>query len=108
MNSTPAVLALALFAGTAQAAELPGKALYETTCLVCHGDDGKGAMPGVSDLTDARAVLAQPDAVLLKRIVEGYQSPGSPMAMPPKGGNPKLTEKDVVELLRYMRATFKP
>lgn len=102
------VLALLFIAGTAQAVELPGKALYEATCLVCHGDDGKGAMPGVSDLTDARAVLAQADAVLMKRIVEGFQSPGSAMAMPPKGGNPKLTDTDIVELLRYMRATFKP
>jgi len=85
-----------------------GKALFEGTCIACHGAGGAGAIPGVPNLTQANGRLAQPDSVLGKHILEGFQSPGSPMAMPPKGGNPSLTEQDVARLLAYMRATFKP
>ena len=82
--------------------------LFDSNCVACHGDDGKGAMPGVHDLTGARGPLTQPDGVLIQRMLDGFQSPDSPMAMPPKGGNPGLTERDFAKLLDYMRSTFKP
>ena len=85
-----------------------GKALYEGTCIACHGQDGRGTIPGVPDLADPKGRLTQADGVLKKHILEGFQSPGSPMAMPPKGGNPSLSEADVDNLLRYMRAGFMP
>jgi cytochrome c5 len=85
-----------------------GKALYEGTCIACHGQDGRGTIPGVPDLADPKGRLSQADSVLKKHILDGFQSPGSPMAMPPKGGNPGLSEADVDSLLRYMRAGFKP
>lgn len=91
----------------ALAAEPPGKGTYESTCIACHGPDGKGAVPGAPDLTGPKSPLAQPDKVVMKRMIEGFQSPGSPMAMPPKGGNSSLTERDIEEVLRYMRATFR-
>ncbi len=85
-----------------------GKTLYEGTCIACHGQDGRGTIPGVPDLADPKGRLTQADGVLKKHILEGFQSPGSPMAMPPKGGNPSLSEADVDNLLRYMRAGFRP
>lgn len=102
------VLIAALFlAGNVFAADPPGKAVYQGSCIACHGPDGKGALPGTPDFTSPKGPLAQSDNVLKKRISEGFQSPGSPMAMPPKGGNSNLTEKDIDNVLRYMRATFK-
>lgn len=86
----------------------PGKAVFEQTCIVCHGEDGKGAMPGVTDITGKDGPLSQDDATLVKRMTAGFQSPGSPMAMPPKGGNPELTENQVREVLEYLRRTFRP
>ncbi|GEM_PF-4181835 len=37
---------------------------------------------GVPDLTSAKGPLAKTDAVLLDHIINGYESPGSDMAMP--------------------------
>lgn len=97
--------ALAALAAGAQAAS-HGKSVYEGTCIACHGANGKGALPGVPDLTSAKGPLKGADEVVIKRMREGYQSPGSPMAMPPKGGNPALTDDDLQAVLAYMRKTF--
>lgn len=83
-----------------------GKQVYETACITCHGANGKGTLPGVPDLTTKGGVLSKPDAVLLKHTTEGFQSPGSPMPMPPKGGNPSLTEAQIRAAIGYMRKTF--
>ena len=83
-----------------------GKETYEKTCIACHAPDGKGAFPGTPDFTDSRGALAKSDDVLLSHIKNGFQSPGSPMAMPPKGGNPNLTEKDIAAVLKHIRETF--
>lgn len=85
---------------------LSGEAIYNQTCVACHGADGKGAMPGVPDFSRKDGLLAKPDEVLLKHIVEGFQRPGSPMAMPAKGGNPNLTDQDIREVLSFLRSTF--
>lgn len=83
-----------------------GEALYKETCMACHGAGGAGSLPGVPDLTKASGSLAKPDAALFKNIKEGFQSPGSPMAMPPKGGNPALTDEDIRIVIQYMRSAF--
>lgn len=84
-----------------------GKALYEQSCLVCHGEDGTGAMPGVADVTGAKGPLHQRDEKLAKSIRDGIQSKGAVMAMPPKGGNPQLSEDDIENIIKHMRKTFK-
>ena len=89
--------------GTGQSAlAADGKALYETTCIACHGANAQGAIPGVPNLAKGER-LAKPDAELAANILNGFQSKGSPMAMPPKGGNPNLTAADVKALVTYMR-----
>ena len=80
-----------------------GKQIYDTTCVACHGKDGKGALPGTPNL---RKVMAKSDEDLVRNTLNGYQSPGSPLAMPPKGGNPSLTEADVRAVIQYMRSAF--
>jgi len=82
-----------------------GRTIYEGTCIVCHGADGKGALPGIPDFT-AEKRLASSEATLLERIRDGYQSPGSPMAMPPKGGDASLTDEDLKAVVEYMKKTF--
>jgi len=83
-----------------------GKAAYSQTCIACHGANGKGAIPGVADLTKADGALSKTDDELIKSITEGFQSPGAALAMPAKGGNPALTETDIKAVLAYLRATF--
>ncbi len=83
-----------------------GKTVYSQTCIACHGANGKGAIPGVADFTAKDGSLTKSDGELLKNISEGFQSPGSFMAMPAKGGNPALTEEDIWAVLAYLRAEF--
>ena len=87
---------------------MTGKEVYEKTCIACHGANGKGAVPGAADFTDPKGRLTKPDDVLLKHIGSGFQTPGSPMAMPAKGGNPTLTDDDLKNALKYIRETYEP
>ncbi len=100
-------------AGSAQAeerisgAETRGETVYLQSCAICHGGDGESMMPGVPDLAGNARILDQPDQVLERRIIDGYQSPGSALAMPARGGNPALTEHDVRRVITYMRQSFR-
>ncbi len=102
------ICALALGASQANRAlaDDPGATVYKTTCVTCHGANGKGLLPGMPDFTKKDGVLSASDVVLLKRITEGYQSANSPMAMPPKGGNPSLTDEQIRLVLSYLRHEF--
>ena len=100
------VLGIGALAAAAAHAEDPGKKIYESTCVACHGKDGQGTLPGVPSLRKKGGALSKSDEQLIKSILEGYQSPGSPLAMPAKGGNPALTEADARAVLNYLRAVF--
>ncbi len=92
-------------AGVALAAPL-GETVFQSACIACHGVDGAGALPGVLDLTAADSPLGQPDAVLLKRTIEGFQRPNSTLPMPPRAGNPDLSDEELMAAIRYMRERF--
>lgn len=83
-----------------------GKETYEKTCVACHGAGGEGAFPGTPDFTSSDGPLSKSDNVLLGNITNGFQSPDSPMAMPPKGGNPNLGASDISSVLKYIREVF--
>lgn len=87
-----------LISGLAFAAE--PEALYRGTCVACHGANGQGALPGVPDLATR---MDKADAVLVASIFDGMQSPGSPLPMPAKGGNPAITPADAEALVVYLR-----
>ncbi len=100
-------LLLVTASGNVVAGNVPnGEQIYNQNCVACHGMDGKGTIPGAPDFTTKGGVLSSPDKLLVDRIMNGYQSPGSPMAMPAKGGNPSLSRKDILAVLAYMRQTF--
>ena len=50
--------------------------------------------------------LASRTKSFIRTFLPGYQSPGSPMAMAPKGGNPALTGADIDLVLRYLLEAF--
>lgn len=85
---------------------LSGKKVYQQTCVACHGANGKGTLPGAPDFTRAKGPLGKSDSVLIKNITQGFQSPGSPMAMPAKGGKSDLTASDIRAVLAYIRNQF--
>lgn len=83
-----------------------GEQLYMQNCMICHGDDGSGAMPGVLDLEKDRIWSTLDEAVLLTRIKQGIQNSDTGISMPAKGGNPNLTDNEIKEIIRYMRQSF--
>lgn len=102
-----AVLALVSWPGppVAAAAGPSAAQLYDQNCAVCHGADGTGGMPGVPDLTVASGPLVKPVDTLLAEVQKGIRTPGG-MGMPPKGGNPELTEAQLRAVLHYMKHEF--
>ena len=77
-----------------------GKAIYQKTCVACHGTNGKGIAPSFPDFTKKGGVLSQPSGVLLNNIKQGIGS------MPAKGGDPALTDQDLKAALDYIENTF--
>lgn len=83
-----------------------GAEVYGGICVACHGEDGKGAIPGAPNFTSPKGPMAQTDAVLFDHIVNGFESPGATMAMPVLGGDEDLTEQDIKNVIEYLRAAF--
>lgn len=84
-----------------------GEKIYNETCVACHGENGKGVVPGAPDFTrKGGGVLSKPHSVLANHIKNGFREPGVPMAMPPKGSNPDLTDKDIDDVHAYLHERF--
>lgn len=83
-----------------------GAAVYAATCVACHGENGKGTIPGVPNFTKKKSPLSKSDQELVQSVLYGFQSPGSFMEMPARGGNPVLTEQDVLDVVSYLRGEF--
>jgi len=85
---------------------LTGEQIYAQTCIACHGGNGTGMVPGAPNFPSKNSPLSKSDDELVKNITNGYQTPGSPMAMPAKGGNAKLNAEDIRNVLSYIRSKF--
>jgi len=93
---------LVLFSGFVKAEELSAEQIYIQTCFVCHGDDGSGNMPGVPDLAGNKKLMIEENSVIVKRMKSGIQTSGN-LSMPAKGGNPDLTDKELLSVLVYVK-----
>ncbi|MEY2114026.1 MULTISPECIES: c-type cytochrome [Rhodanobacter] len=80
-----------------------GKGLYEANCASCHGANAQGAFPGVPDLINSGR-LKQADPALIDHIMNGFQTAGAAMGMPPKGGDANLTSDDAKAILVFLRS----
>ena len=83
-----------------------GQSIYGTTCIACHGANGKGAVAGTPDFTSASGPLSKSDSVLLDHIMNGFKTAGAQLAMPPRGGNPSLSDDDLKTVLAFIRQKF--
>ena len=88
--------------GFTGAEELSAEQIYMQTCSVCHGYDGSGNMPGVSDLAENKKLMLEDEKSIVQNIKSGIESSGG-LSMPAKGGNPELTDKELLSVLQYVK-----
>jgi mono/diheme cytochrome c family protein len=84
-----------------------GATLYAQDCAVCHGANLEGGIGAVLNPIDKLTGVPDPldPNFLISIITNGRQpQPGDPKqtAMPPKGGNPALTDKNVADLAAFI------
>ncbi|HYG07586.1 MAG TPA: c-type cytochrome [Stenotrophomonas sp.] len=81
-----------------------GKVIFDNLCTACH-TNGVGNAPTLDHAHwDKR--LAQGKDTLYKHAIEGYTGPDGGI-MPPKGGNPSLTEEQVKATVDWMVGNLK-
>ncbi len=76
-----------------------GQQVYQATCFACHGAGIAGA-PKLGDKSQWAKHIAKGLDTLYASAVNGVQ--GSTGAMPPKGGNPALSNAEVRAAVDYM------
>ncbi|MEA1904157.1 MAG: cytochrome c [Actinomycetota bacterium] len=84
-----------------------GEDVYASTCATCHGPDATGIDGLGKDLHNNAFVDGLNDAELVAFLEEG-RSAGDPanetgVDMPPKGGNPSLSDQDLYDVSAYLR-----
>lgn len=111
--SLAAILASILLANSASGAEPTdavdvqnGLAFYGETCIACHGKAGKGAFPGIPDLSKPDGPLAKSDEILMENIHNGIDRPDADFSMPPLGAISDMSMEDLRDVLAYMRQSF--
>ena len=81
-----------------------GQQVYQTTCVACH-DAGIAGAPKLGDKGQWAKHLAKGLDTLYASALNGVQ--GATGAMPPKGGNPALSDAEVRAAVDYMVARSK-
>jgi mono/diheme cytochrome c family protein len=83
-----------------------GEGKFQSTCSACHGPDAKGLPSLGKDLTISEFFKGSTDTELLAFVKTGRPS-GDPanttgVDMPPKGGNPALTDQDLADIIAFI------
>lgn len=91
--AAPAAPAAASAAATAASGN--GKATFDSTCSACHGTGVMGA-PKFGDKAAWAPRIAKGKDTLYQHALHGFNN------MPPKGGNPSLSDADVKAAVDYM------
>jgi disulfide bond formation protein DsbB len=88
-----------------------GRQLYLATCAACHGAGGQGLPNQGPDLRGSTFVAESSDDALGAFLAAG-RPVGDPknksgLPMPPRGGNPSLSDRHLGLIVKYVR-TIKP
>lgn len=96
--------------GTETAAGDPaaGEQLFSGTCLACHGPGGEGVEGLGKPLPPSEFVagLSDDELVAFLQVGRPIDDPlnTTGIMMPPRGGNPSLTDADLRDLVAYIRS----
>ncbi len=92
---------------TAAGDAVAGKTQFDTVCIACHGPGGVGVEGLGKPFTTSEFLLTVDDQELLTFIKTGrpISDPANTTGvdMPPKGGNPALTDEQLMDIIAYIR-----
>lgn len=85
-----------------------GQVVFAGTCATCHGPDAKGLPNLGKDMTISEFIAGQSNDQLLAFVKTG-RSTSDPanttgVDMPPKGGNPALTDEQLKDVIAFIRS----
>lgn len=103
-----AALGAAACAGGGEADVAAGEALFQRTCAACHGADARGR-PALGKSLHDNAFVQQLSRQELVDFIKKGRPAWDPMNtrgidMPPRGGNPALTDQDLAEIARFVQS----
>ena len=88
-------------------ARAKGKVIFKKTCVACHGENGEGIEGLGKDWTTSEYIASSTDDELVEFLKVGrtIEDPANTtgVLMPPKGGDPTLTEDDLYNVVAFMR-----
>jgi mono/diheme cytochrome c family protein len=88
-----------------------GKMLFAGTCASCHGPDAKGLPNLGKNLVTSTFAKGLSDAELVRFVTKGRPATDAAnttgVDMPPRGGNPALKDKDLYDIVAYIRTLEK-
>lgn len=89
-----------------------GRSLYGSTCAACHGSNAEGISGLGKNLIQSEFVNNLTDEELHAFIITGREAwdPANTtgIPMPPRGGNPALSDASIDLIIAYLRATANP
>jgi len=115
---TVLALLLAACGGTAAPTEPPasptpsgdpvaGETLFVQSCSSCHGPAGEGIAGLGKDMTTSTFIQGMSEEEFLTFVKTGrpatHPDNTTSVDMPPKGGNPALSDEQLVDIIAYIR-----
>ncbi len=91
---------------------IKGRELFRNSCAACHGLRGEGVPGQGKDMRHSEFIRKLDDAGLLAFIQRG-RLPNDALSttgrlMPPRGGNPFLTDANLLDIIAYVREVQEP
>lgn len=84
-----------------------GEELYGQVCIACHGPGGAGVEGLGKPFTTSEFLQSNTEAELLAFVKTGrpISDPANTTGvdMPPKGGNPALTDEQILDIIAYIQ-----
>src|SRR5690349_19281142 len=84
---------------TPASGNMSGQQVFAQVCKTCH-ETGIAGAPKIGDKSPWAPRIAEGESTLVQHAINGYQ--GKSGVMPPKGGNPSLTDDEVHRAVVYM------
>lgn len=89
-----------------------GKSQFGAVCSGCHASDARGVAGLGKNLVDSEFVQSMDDDELFNFIIVGRpawdRSNTTGIDMPARGGNPALTDKNIYQIIAYIRTLHDP